>query len=280
VACVRLPFLVGALKEPVPGWISGLQTVNGATLALASGLLRTCYMDLNTKVAILPIDLASNALLVAAWDLAFHCGQNEELFRVYNAFSNEQHTPTMNESVVRPAVYLGKNFPSIKQMLPVARLNTKQRIYYATYVLQKNLGRLLTKGLDLVACLSGKKASFEKFYNTIVSRIEDVNVKLHKIAIKGDTTRMDVLYSPQGPLSKADHELFYFDASNIDYTKLCEPMYMRFRREVLKEPDSNLEAARSRMARIEKAFFLLKATFSGGFFLGLSYLLATNLALL
>jgi hypothetical protein len=247
-----------------------MQTLNGGICGFAMGLVRTIYLDMDEHLCTLPIDLCSNALLVTAWDMGNRRASNpDEHFRVYNAFSNAESTPCIFHSFVGPSIALGQKYPSIWQVLPASNTNEHGLVSYLAYELKKFCGLLCAMVVGLMAM----KGGYVRTYKKLVDRIEDISLRLPKHGIKADTDRMDALYGLDGPLSKDDRETFYFEPASIDYYQLHENMFLKFRREVLKEPDSNIPAARKRMARIEAFIAFCRYGLQVVCFAGVAYLL-------
>lgn len=55
-------------REPIRGWIDNLYGLVGITACIAIGMIQSFLCDV--KFSILPGDLATNALIVNAWDTA------------------------------------------------------------------------------------------------------------------------------------------------------------------------------------------------------------------
>lgn len=52
-----------SVKEPVPGWIEGINGPTGLMLAIGKGILRSYYCDPTSNVEAIPVDLACNAMI-------------------------------------------------------------------------------------------------------------------------------------------------------------------------------------------------------------------------
>lgn len=59
--------VTAAWKEPIPGWIENLNGPTGLIVGAGKGVIRTMHCNENYVADIMPVDLAINAVVVAAW---------------------------------------------------------------------------------------------------------------------------------------------------------------------------------------------------------------------
>jgi hypothetical protein len=70
---------------------------------------------------------------------------------------------------------------------------------------------------------------------------------------------LDLVYSPQvRVLNDEEKRIFEYNLLDIDYVKAGYANHLRFRRHVLKEPDSTLEYARKRLKVIDVLYRVFK----------------------
>lgn len=62
--------VINSAREPFPGWIDNLYGPGGVVLAAGSGLMHTLHAGKDKTADLVPVDLACNALLAAAWETA------------------------------------------------------------------------------------------------------------------------------------------------------------------------------------------------------------------
>lgn len=64
-------FLVTPIwKEPIPGWHDNLNGPTGMLVAAAKGVLRTMHCDAEAQSESIPVDVATNSVILTAWKLA------------------------------------------------------------------------------------------------------------------------------------------------------------------------------------------------------------------
>ncbi|KAK2424199.1 fatty acyl-CoA reductase [Trifolium repens] len=83
VVILRPAIVTSTLREPFPGWVEGIRTIDSLGVAYGKGKL-TCFLaDLNGVVDVIPADMVVNAMLVAMvahanqlGDAVFHVGSS------------------------------------------------------------------------------------------------------------------------------------------------------------------------------------------------------------
>lgn len=59
--------MISTHREPVAGWLDNLNGPAGITLGSLMGTIRCMHCDKNLRVDLVPVDMAANAMLAAAW---------------------------------------------------------------------------------------------------------------------------------------------------------------------------------------------------------------------
>ena len=67
IVLFRPSVVVGALKEPLPGWIDNVNGPIGILLAFAVGVNKTMYCDPNNNLDMVPVDMCIKGIITAAW---------------------------------------------------------------------------------------------------------------------------------------------------------------------------------------------------------------------
>lgn len=62
--------VISTYREPVQGWIDNLYGPTGVAAGAGTGILRSIHCDGSIQANVVPGDLAVNALIVSAWDVA------------------------------------------------------------------------------------------------------------------------------------------------------------------------------------------------------------------
>lgn len=99
------------------GWIDNLYGPTGVVAGAGTGVLRTLHCDENINANIVPVDMACNALIAAAWDVGTNYNNNNadtnQIKEITSQITNqpndkiEQHIPIYNyvSSVENPLTW-------------------------------------------------------------------------------------------------------------------------------------------------------------------------------
>jgi fatty acyl-CoA reductase len=62
--------VVSTRDEPVCGWIDNVYGPTGVFVGAGTGFIKTMHIDGDKIANIVPVDMAVNALIVSAWEVA------------------------------------------------------------------------------------------------------------------------------------------------------------------------------------------------------------------
>lgn len=85
IAIARPSIVSASVKEPVPGWIEGINGPTGLMLAIGKGILRSYYCDPTSNVEAIPVDLACNAMIAIGCKRAMTKGSNMLIYNLSTA---------------------------------------------------------------------------------------------------------------------------------------------------------------------------------------------------
>lgn len=68
IVICRPSIVTASRKEPIAGWVQGVNGPTGLMIAAARGVLRSMHCNPEYPATIIPVDTAINALIAAAWD--------------------------------------------------------------------------------------------------------------------------------------------------------------------------------------------------------------------
>ena len=89
---VRPSIVVAAWKEPIPGWVDNYNGPTGMVAGAAVGLLRSMLVSRDKIADLIPVDMAINVMIVAAWHRAE--GFAHVQVPIYNVTSGSQNPIT------------------------------------------------------------------------------------------------------------------------------------------------------------------------------------------
>lgn len=252
---VRPPFLMSPVKDPQIGWFDEPQSGAGLTAMYSIGVLRIAHLNVNTEIELIPIDMCVNALITIPW---FHCKRSQARIDVYNMSSSEGF-PMQGREVLQEGISLGYQYPSVKQIRPPTAM------YHISpsksYVRLKDFftHTLFSLLVDLILILMGRKAFMysltRKNANAISHIFETTSNYKKKFVV--ETGKLAAIYD--SALGDEEKETFCYDTKSIPWKRLALENHLRFRRHVLREPDSSLEYARKRLKVISVVYNVFKA---------------------
>lgn len=88
--------VTAARKEPLPGWVEGVNGPTGLMIGAARGVIRSMHCNPDFPATVIPVDTAINCTIVAGWDRA-HTVSNKVEF--YNTCLSNKHLPTWGEAI-------------------------------------------------------------------------------------------------------------------------------------------------------------------------------------
>ncbi|KAL2593830.1 hypothetical protein AAZV13_12G151200 [Glycine max] len=216
VVIVRPTMVTSTYKEPFPGWIEGLRTIDSIVVAYGKGKLVCFLANLEAVFDVIPADMVVNAMLVA---MVAHANQPSDI--IYHVGS----------SVVNPVMYLNLRDYSVRYFTEKPWINRDGKpVKVGKFTILRNMDSfrkymyirylLPLKGLELVNAASCQY--FQKMYLDFNRKIRTVLrlVELYKpyLFFNGvfDNTNTEKLLSSarQGGV---ETELFYFDTKMIDW---------------------------------------------------------------
>ncbi|XP_026740070.1 fatty acyl-CoA reductase wat-like [Trichoplusia ni] len=91
VCVVKPPIVLPAMYEPHPGWLekSCLGGPSGIVLGVGLGVIHVIYVDLENKLATIPLEYVNNAIIGAAWDSTERQKEGSKEIPIYMV-SNEE----------------------------------------------------------------------------------------------------------------------------------------------------------------------------------------------
>ncbi|VAI69885.1 unnamed protein product [Triticum turgidum subsp. durum] len=99
VVVIRPSIITSILKEPLPGWMEGVRTIDSVFLGYAKQALKFFLVDPNTIMDVIPGDMVVNSMMVAM--LAHSEEQAQTIYHVTSSMSNPASYTTLRESAHR-----------------------------------------------------------------------------------------------------------------------------------------------------------------------------------
>lgn len=123
VVIIRPSIITSLLKEPLPGWIEGIKTIDSVILGYAKQALKFFLVDPDTIMDVIPGDMVVNTMMVA---MVAHSGeQAQTIYHVTSSLRNPASYALLQESAHR---YFIDNPPRAGNNSEPIRLN-KMRLF-------------------------------------------------------------------------------------------------------------------------------------------------------
>ncbi|XP_063236812.1 putative fatty acyl-CoA reductase CG5065 isoform X2 [Bacillus rossius redtenbacheri] len=241
VAIFRPSIVTPVWREPVVGW---LDSMNGPTLSLMGGALgkmRCGMVKLNNNTDMVPVDMVASGIIATAWDVSSSGDRKSP--KVYNFVSGARNPITWRQFYGFAKKY-NRVYPSADAMWYCISIFTQ---FKWLYILLSLLLELLPAVLmDVLPYLStGKHKNIDLYMRArrflhLVTFFSMHQWRFH------DGNVVDLL----ARMSPEDKAAFPMDVTDINWREYVRCYVLGVREHMLKEPLSNLPAARKRYFRL------------------------------
>ncbi|MCD7452733.1 hypothetical protein HAX54_017952 [Datura stramonium] len=210
VVIIRPTIITSTYKEPFPGWIEGVRTVDSFLLPYGKGALKFYYGDPDSKLDAIPGDMVVNSILAA---VLAHENQYSQKVVIYH-ISSSSRNPLKNSDIMLFSFqyftqnpWVNKDGKAIKvraPMRPFSSMTTFRKHISTHYLpLLKMLKfvnlvsfhhidktyRNMKRKIDKAICLSELFGPYVFFYGSF----DDVNTEKLRLAMK-EINMDDMLY--------------------------------------------------------------------------------------
>jgi len=252
---IRPSIVVASWKDPMPGWVDNFNGPTGLIAGFATGVFRTMFTNCEKAADFIPVDIAINVMIVAAWKTA----QNQQNLMppIYNVTSGEIKPLTWGEieeygikSVYNYPVesvmwYPGGSFKNnafhdrvsrwLFHYLPAYLIDALLAIFWRKPFMIRLVNKM-TKSIDAL-----------QYFTTNEWSWSNANVaKLHQDLVETD------------PQSLKD---FDFDIKSLNWRNFFENYVLGTRHYVLKNSPTSMEASKKKMRLLGFLHFTLQFVF-------------------
>ncbi|KAK3917608.1 Fatty acyl-CoA reductase wat [Frankliniella fusca] len=247
VGIFRPSIVVNSAREPVAGWIDNLYGPGGVVLASGCGLMRVLNVNGKRVADMVPVDMACNALLAAAWETAIMTPEERAAepdgLPIYNYVSSVDNPVTWNDFMSHTSS-VGERYP-VQQAVWIwcLTLCPSKLPYLFLVALLHFLPAII---VDIVCFAIGSKFRAIPVYKKIYKFSEVISYfGLREWRFKNHHTS-----NLWRRLSPKDKEMFLFDIKQLDWKKYLTDYAFGMRLYMFKE---NLDTAPR--ARVKRARF-------------------------
>merc|ERR1712012_1377858 len=239
IAIVRPSIVVASWQEPFPGWIDNFNGPTGMIAGAATGVLRTMLVKRENVADIIPVDIAINAMIVAAWLVATETPTEMPIYNITSGNTNPitwgdietWALKSIHQFPVDTALwYPGGSFKNVALYDRVCRY----AFHYAPAYLVDFILFIMRKPRFLLKIVFKMTKAIEalQFFTINQWRWTNTNLThLHSALTKAD------------PQSLAT---FNFDISNMDWKSFIDQYVLGTRHYVLKNKPDTLHSSRKK----------------------------------
>jgi len=244
VAIVRPSIVTAACREPMPGWVDNINGPTGIIAAVGKGFLRAARFNQEAQINMIPVDMAVNCIIAAAW----HTGVRKPgRILVYNCTNGDMNPLTWTQlatlsypHALRYPVQKMLWFPSYAGTASRWRHKINNFLYHT----------VPAHFLDTLLRISGKPAKLVQMYG----KADRAMTLLEFYTMRQWKVRCDNVTSLVEQMAPHDLRLFDCDIRRLDWIQYFETYVLGVRRFIHKESLDNLPKARQMLTR----FYLLR----------------------
>lgn len=214
---IRPTIVTSTFKEPIPGWVEGIRTIDSLAVAYGKGRLPCFLGDPDTVLDAIPGDMVANAIIVAA---AAHANKKGEstIFHVGSSVKNPMKITLLQETAYQ---YFTKHPWINKDGEPVIVSHVKLISSVASFKRYLTLRYLLPlKGLEIANIafcqfFKGTYTELRRKINHVIRLIDIYRPYLFFKATYDDsnTEKLRVATRESG----VETDTFYFDPKSVDW---------------------------------------------------------------
>ncbi|CAN6560042.1 unnamed protein product [Malus baccata var. baccata] len=231
VVIIRPTIITSTYKEPFPGWVEGIRTIDSIAVGYAKGKLTFFLCDINAIVDVIPADMVVNAILAA---MAAHANQPGEV--IYQVGSSRRN-PVRYGNLYDYGVHFFTKKPWInKDGTPVKVGKVPIMGSMASFHRYMTIRYLLfLKGLEVVNAafcqyFKGTYVDVSRKIKFVMRLVElyrpylffkgvfdDINTEKLQMAVRGNTTEADIFYFDPKCINWEDYFLNVHLAGVVKY---------------------------------------------------------------
>ncbi|XP_062172998.1 fatty acyl-CoA reductase 3-like [Alnus glutinosa] len=216
VVIVRPTIVTSTYKEPFPGWIEGVRTIDSLAVGYGKGRLKCFLGDLNGILDTIPADMVVNAIIVA---MVAHANQPRDIiYQVGSSVRNPLRNSDLQDFSFRyfsQKPWINKDGKPVKvgKMLVLSSMDSFRRYMAFRYL-------FLLKGLELV------NAAFCRYFQgTYLDLSRKINFAMRLVELYEPYLFFQGVFDDMNSEklrmaireSYADADMFYFDPKCVDW---------------------------------------------------------------
>ncbi|KAL3982611.1 Male sterility family protein [Acanthocheilonema viteae] len=236
------PSIIGAMwRDPLPGWTDNYNGPTGIFAACGKGVLTNMCGSSSAKADIIPVDIVSNLMIVAA---AHRTYTEYESIPVIHCCSGALN-PVQWNFIVNFIERFFRAYPLNEcYRIPSTHFHSSRFLFEFNFYL-KHMGPAYL--IDLVSAFWGPKIRFTHIYKKVLRLVET----LHYFTARGWDFDSKGLIELWETTSEEDKKIFNFDVRQLDWDSYLFDYLMGVKRYVVKDRLEELPKARRNLSRLK-----------------------------
>jgi fatty acyl-CoA reductase len=243
IAIARPSIVTASYKDPLPGFIEGVNGPTGLMIGASRGVIRSMHCNPNYNSQSFPVDMTANCILACAWKRAQSGG--DEIFYC-NITESGAHPITWGEAIERGRKVFHEYPLCLSLWYPDGSIKSN---YYHHLFCVVFFHYMPAYFIDFLLVLFRQKPFLVKVQHRVSQGLKVLQYYTTRDWIFKNTNMLE-LYKE---LSDKDKEIFFFDLSVVDYDEYLKNYVLGIRHFLLKEKPETLPKART---TLRKLYFL------------------------
>lgn len=262
---IRPSMIVGAWREPEPGWTISRNGPQGFFMGAANGVVRRLPVDENLIYDYIPVDVVVNYILVAGWDTANQKPQQTPVYHVTSSTCNPFRWNCLSSQMTN----ILHDYPSAKAIwYPTLKLLPSIQLYKISSYIFHFIPALF---FDAMLKVTGQRPKLIRLHRSINKSLNLLEPFIFN-EWKFDNTKAMAL---EGEIPSAERETFYLNISTLNWKQFFLNLAFGVRRYLLNEKDSTVQRAKSKSQKLKYANFAVQVAFFYLILLIIQYLTST-----
>ncbi|MFH4974946.1 hypothetical protein AB6A40_001655 [Gnathostoma spinigerum] len=232
------PSIIGAMwKEPLPGWIDNMNGPSGIFAACGKGVLTNMCGSNSSNADIIPVDVVSNMIIVAA---ARRATTKFDHIPVVHCCSGTLN-PIKWHRIVNFIQCFFRQYPLNQcYRLPSTHFHSSRLLFELNFYLKHQYPAYL---IDFLCRITGRKQQFVRIYSKVWRMVETLNY----FTMHGWSFESKGLLALWDSLSEEDRQTFNFDVRQLNWDSYLFDYLMGVKRFLIKETLDDIPKAQKHL---------------------------------
>lgn len=234
IVIARPSIVTGALKEPFPGWVEGVNGPTGLLIGAGRGVVRSMHCISTDYCDVVPVDTTINSLIAIGWDRGL---DESRSVKYVNITLSEDKFLTWGDTINQGREILHKYPLEYAVWYPGGSIKSSYFIHLLCVIFFHYMPAYI---LDSLMFICGKKPFLIRTQN----KISDGLKVLQYYTTKPWIFNNERLIGLRDKLNSYDREVFDFDMRKINWNEYLKIYILGTREYLLKEKPESIPRAR------------------------------------